>query len=103
MLGALMGPCTVALLVSPPRLRGQRPSNTIRTARSRNSGGYLLGLGIGYILARNKPSDNPGPIQTDLSKASSLLRQRAKLGDRAAAVSGRHPSDAIVNWIIHDV
>jgi hypothetical protein len=37
-------------------------SKTMRTARSRNSGEYLLGRGIGAILSRNGPSDKPGTI-----------------------------------------
>jgi hypothetical protein len=36
---------------------------TIRTARSRTSGEYLLGRPIGHILSRNGPSDKPGTIQ----------------------------------------
>jgi hypothetical protein len=38
-------------------------SNTIRTARSRSSGEYLLGRVIRSILSRNGPSDKPGRIQ----------------------------------------
>ena len=32
-------------------------------ARSRSSGEYLLGRGMGSILSRNGPSDKPGTIQ----------------------------------------
>jgi hypothetical protein len=42
-------------------------SNTIRTARSRTSGEYLLGLAIGSILSRNRPSDKPGTIQNQFA------------------------------------
>ena len=37
-------------------------SSTIRTARSRTSGEYLLGRPMGSILSRNEPSDKPGTI-----------------------------------------
>src|SRR5262249_32595732 len=36
---------------------------TIRTARSRSSGEYLLGRPMGVILSRNKPSDKAGTVQ----------------------------------------
>ena len=38
-------------------------SKTIWTARSRSSGEYLLVHGIGHILSRNAPSDQPGTVQ----------------------------------------
>ena len=38
-------------------------SNTIRTARSRNSGAYRVPGDIGSILSRKEPSDKPGAIQ----------------------------------------
>ena len=37
-------------------------SKTIRTARSRNSCGYLLGRPMDSILSRKEPSREPGPI-----------------------------------------
>src|SRR4029453_2466969 len=40
-------------------------SNTIRTARSRSSGEYLLGRPMGPILSLNGPSDKPGTIHFD--------------------------------------
>jgi hypothetical protein len=33
------------------------------TARSRNSGEYLLGPAMGSVLSRNEPSDKPGTLQ----------------------------------------
>src|SRR5262249_17998631 len=44
-------------------------SKTIRTARSRSSGEYLLGRGMGSILSRNEPSDKPGTIQKRETRA----------------------------------
>ena len=44
-------------------------SKTIRTARSRSSGEYLLGRGMGSILSRNGPSDKPGTFHPDRLEA----------------------------------
>src|SRR6185436_20625225 len=49
-------------------------SNTIRTARSRSSGEYLLGRGMGSILSRNEPSDKPGAIHAAEKSDASLKR-----------------------------
>src|SRR3954451_22142449 len=38
-------------------------SRTIRTARSRTSVEYFLGLAMGSILSRNEPSDETGTVQ----------------------------------------
>ena len=38
-------------------------SNTMRTARSRSSGAYLVGRATGHTLSRNVPSDKPGTVQ----------------------------------------
>jgi hypothetical protein len=42
-------------------------SKTIRTARSRNSRGYLLGRPMGSILSLNEPSDKSGAIHASCS------------------------------------
>ena len=46
-------------------------SKTIRTARSRSSGEYLLGRAMGSILSRNEPSDKPGTVQHRRTSGSS--------------------------------
>nr|SCV11737.1 hypothetical protein FDG2_6002 [Candidatus Protofrankia californiensis] len=41
-----------------------RTSKTIRTARSRSSAGYVLGVGTALILPRSRASTRPGAVQS---------------------------------------
>src|SRR5262249_668596 len=47
-------------------------SNTMRTARSRSSGEYLVPRGIGSILSRKEPSEKPGTIHHGVCAAMSV-------------------------------
>lgn len=50
-----------------------------RTARSRSSGEYLLGRGIGCILSQNEPCDKLGPVH--LAASSEGKDEDATLAD----------------------
>src|SRR5262249_62388085 len=73
-------------------------SKTIRTARSRSSGEYLLGRGMGSILSRNEPSDKPGTIHRAVD--SSLVEIDAPVAilydPRRVSGSGHFRSTALV-------
>jgi hypothetical protein len=65
-------------------------SKTMRTARSRSFGEYLLGRAMGSILSRNEPSEKPGTIQSEDYRGVALqeldvihhLLRREDLGDQ---------------------
>jgi hypothetical protein len=48
----------------------------MRTARSRNSGEYLVPRAMGSILSQKEPSDKPGTIHASVSRSLNGRRSR---------------------------
>src|SRR5690606_22382117 len=63
-------------------------SQTIRTARSRNSGAYRVPVDIGSILSRKEPSDKPGAIQDHASSTALLTLHLSGMWVAFAAATG---------------
>jgi len=60
----------------------------MRTARSRSSGEYLLGRGIGAILSHNGLSDEPGTVQLNSILLGDMVVDKVVKGRTIGRISG---------------
>ena len=81
---------------SPPTATDarRRARGTIRTARSRTSGEYLLGRAMGSILSTNGPSDETGTVHRERSGSAALLGRELRPRIRFQESARRTPEGA---------